>query len=557
MRKNIFKIIAMGALATIMTATTVGCNGGGIGGKPVVDENGGDPNDTRTAMYISMFEGGYGRAWLDRIVNEYNAAHPENSYKISVLASKDEFETLQSRVLSGTLGCDMFITNLWIHKLISAGAVEDISSVWTSDPDNNGSTIESIMYNATDYKAAYGDGKGGLYALPLQESLQGFVYDHDLFLTYRLLFNEDGNFITSSTETLSKGKDGVAGTYDDGHPETEAQWKLMCDKAKAMFGYAITYSGKFQVYLNNLFYQIYAQVDGVDAFSMNYDFDGVYDFDGDGPEAATTIDMTNGYLLPNMRGSKKALEFLDTYTAAKDATLGVTANYIDPRAGNLGYSHTDAQNDYLIDNATGSSKKSAMIWEGDWWETEAKTTFDALVEENEDYEFRTRNYKFMTLPRFDNQVAKGNVYNIADNMYVSVVKQTDSTKRDICLDFLKWMHKDEYIQDFTVQGGGLRPFDVELTAEQKAKLSPFTQNYLEIYKDKNNNEFINFNLACNIYPQKKCEGFAAPIMASSSNYTINSYLYYKSAAQTTQDLLSYHQSRWAGGLTSYNNYINK
>ena len=79
----------------------------------------------------------------------------------------------------------------------------------------------------------------------------------------------------------------------------------------------------------------------------------------------------------------------------------------------------------------------------------------------------------------------------------------------------------------------------------------------EIYKDKTNNEFINFNLACNIYPQKKCEGFAAPIMASSSNYTINSYLYYKSAAQTTQDLLSYHQSRWAGGLTSYNNYINK
>ncbi len=556
MRKNIFKTIAMGALATIMTASTVACGGGGIGGTPVVNEGGGDPNDTRTAMYISMFEGGYGRAWLDKIVNEYNAAHPENSYKIAVLASKDEFETISSRVLSGTLGCDMFITGLWIHKLISAGAVEDISSVWTSDPDNNGSTIESIMYNVDDYKAAYGDGKGGLYALPLQESLQGFVYDHDLFLTYCLLYNEQGNFISSPTETLSKGKDGVAGTYDDGHPITEKQWKDMCDKAKTMFGYSITYSGKFQVYLNNLFYQIYAQVDGVDAFSMNYDFDGVYDFgDGKGP---TTIDMTNGYLLPNMRGSKKALEFMDTYTAAKDATLGVTANYIDPRAGNLGYSHTDAQNDYLIDNATGEAKKSAMLWEGDWWENEAKTTFDTLAREaNEDYAFRTRNYKFMTLPKFDNQVAQGNVYNIADNMYISVVKQTDSTKKAICLDFLQWMLKDEYIQDFTVQSGGLRPFNVELTADQKEKLSPFTKNYLEIYKDKTNNEFINFNLACNIYPQKKCEGFAAPIMASSSNYVINSYLYYKSAAETTQDLLKYHQSRWSGGLVSYNNYINK
>lgn len=218
MRKNIFKIIAMGALATIMTATTVGCNGGGIGGKPIVDENGGAPNDTRTAMYISMFEGEYGRAWLDRIVNEYNAAHPENSYKISVLASKDEFETLQSRVLSGTLGCDMFITNLWIHKLISAGAVEDISSVWTSDPDNNGSTIESIMYNATDYKAAYGDGKGGLYALPLQESLQGFVYDHDLFLTYLWATtgtDEDGVLTTAERNAYNNYREAVLAAWQE------------------------------------------------------------------------------------------------------------------------------------------------------------------------------------------------------------------------------------------------------------------------------------------------------------------------------------------------------
>ncbi len=545
----------MGALATIMTASTVACGSGGLGAKPVVD-GGGDPNDTRPAIYISVFEGGYGRAWLDKAVNEYNTAHPDNAYKVVVQASKDEFNTIQSRLQSGTLGCEMFFTNLWIHKLISSGFVEDISSVWTSDPDNNGSTIESIMYNVDDYKAAYGDGKGGLYALPLQESLSGFVYDHDVFLKYCLLFNEQGNFISSATETLSKGKDGVAGTYDDGHPQTEKQWKAMCDRAKQRMGYAITYSGKFQVYLNNLFYQIYAQVDGVDAFSMNYDFDGVYDFgDGNGP---TTIDMTNGYLLPNMRGSKKALEFMDTYTAAKDASLGVTANYIDPRAGNLGYSHTDAQRHYLLDNASNATKKSAMLWEGDWWENESKVRFDALANEEgyTDYAFRTRNYKFMTLPKFDNQVASGNVWNISDNMYVSVVKQSDATKKNICFDFLKWMYKDEYIQNFTVASGGLMPYNVDLTTEQEAQLSPFTKNYLEIYKDKTNNEFINYNLACNIYAQRKCEGFAAPNMID-GNYVVNDILYYRSAAKTTELLAAYHQQRWSGGLTSYNNFISR
>ncbi len=546
-----FKLFAIAVLAFIMLFTAVACDG--LGGRPVGgddDDSGADPNDKRPSMFISVFNGGYGRKWLDKIVNEYNQSHPENKYKIVVNANKDEFNSILNKLASGTFNNDMFITNLYAYKLIDNKYVEDISAIWDYDPDNNGSTLRQTMYSAETYAQAFGDGEGGLYALPINESLQGFVYDHDVFLKYGLLYNEDGDFTTSASD-LSKGKDGIAGTYDDGHPQTEAQWLDMCEKAKNMLGYAITYSGKFQVYLNQLFYQVFAQVDGVEAFEMNYDFQGTYDF-GDGP---VTITHDNGYLLADMRGKAKALQFLDTYTAAKDTAKFTANKYTDPRSGALGYSHTDAQNDYLIDNADGASRRSAMLWEGDWWENEAKTTFNALAEEDSAYAFRTRNYKFMTLPLFDNQVAEGNVWNIADNMYICVKKQTDSEKKDICMDFLKFFFQDKYIQNYTVETGGLMPYDVALTAEQEAQLSPFAKNMREIYFDRTHNEFINVNLATNIYDERKSDAFPSFNMVP-GDYVVNNILYYRSAATALQEMTDYFKKDWQSRLTAYQQYLN-
>ncbi len=551
MRKNIFKTIAMGALATIMAASTVACGerGGTLnGGENPYD----DKNDTRPAMFVQVFEGGYGRTWLDKAIYEFNKANPDNKYKLKTLPNKKEFNEISSMLQAGTADYDIFFTNLYVYKLINLGLLEDISSVWASDPDNNGSTIESIMYNAEDYKKAYGDGKGGLYALPLNEGIQNFIYDHDIFLKYGLLFNEAGEFITSPTETLSKGKDGKAGTYDDGHPITEQQWEDMCIKAKQMLGYAVTYSGAFEVYLNNLYYQVYAQVDGVEAFEMNYNFTGTYDF-GDG-NGETTITVDNGYLLHNMRGKKKSLEFMDTYVASKDASKGKN-EYVHPLAGTGGYSQTDAQDNYLLWQAQNDAKKAAMLYDGDWWENEAKGMFNELATNGyPEYAFRTRNYKFMTLPVFEGQKAKGNVYNIAENMYVAVKKQTDAEKKAICLDFLKFMYKDEYIQNYTVESGGLMPYDVELTAEQKAKLSPFTKNFLEIYRDKENNEFINVNLATNIYDEKKSDVFPAFNMIT-GNYVVNNILYTRSAEEAYAEMGTYFSKDWSTRLANWQAYL--
>lgn len=550
MKKNLTKFLAM-TLCILMSIVCVSCSGGG--GTRVI-EPGTDPTDKRPSMYVSVFNGGYGRAWLDTIVNDFNKEYPDNKYKVVVRANKDEFASIKSGIMSGTFTPDMFFSNLYIHQLISGGYLENISDVWTSDPDGDGSTIESLMYNSDTYKQAYGDGKGGLYALPLQESLRSFVYDHDLFLEYKLLFNEKGDFISSKDEKLSKGKDGVEGTYDDGQPITEAQWEAMCTKAKTVYGNIFTYTGKFSVYLNDLYYMLFAQYDGVDAFNLNRTFDGSYTFAGD--SEPTTINLNNAYTLVEQAGRKMALEWLDKWLAVKDAALGITNPWINPKSGNLSYSHTDAQNDYLISAAQNKANKSAMLIEGDYWENEAKTTFNALAEDAyDDYAFRTRNYRYMTLPIFKGQKAKGNVYSIADNMYISVVKQTDSNKKQICHDFVKYMYKDKYIQNFTVESGGVMPYNVELTESQKTKLSPFTKNFLDLYKDKENNEFINYNLNSNISPIAKSGAFPS-ITAFGDGYVIMNGLYTKSATEMLDAMRTLNaQEKWGDCVISYNKYL--
>lgn len=532
-----------------------------------------EDDDKRPSIYISLFNGGYGREWLDTIVNDYNAEKQENKYKITIRASKDEFNTILSNLQSGTAIYDMFLTNSYVYKMIDANLLEDISDVWDSTPAGSDETIRGMMTGAEDYAIAYSDGKGGLYALPIQESVRGFVYDHELFLQYGLLYNDAGQFISSPTEKLSDGKDCKSGTYDDGQPETEAQWEAMARKAYQTLGYAFIYSGKFSNYLNDIYEMIAAQYDGVDAYMLNYTYDGQYDFDNDGvlgedenhdnddvTEEDETITIENGYRVAEMRGKLKALEFMDKYLACKDADLGITNPYTDPRAGNLSYSHTDAQTDFISKTAKNEKTKIGMLVEGDWWENESKMVFDDLKNElgYDDYAFRTHEYRFMTLPYFDGQKEEGSVYTIADNMYIGLKKQTDPEKEAICKDFMTYMFQPKYIQNFTVATGGVMPYDVELTEEQEAQLSPFSKNFLELYHDPAN-KFINPQLYQNKYTAIRA-GLPLPTeteIGPDSYYIVMSGLYYYSAQEYYDGLLTRRtkDNAWQTYVDLYNNYI--
>lgn len=538
----------MKRVSAIILASSALLGMAACGGKLKEEEG----DDKRPSIYVSVFNGGYGREYIDTIVSDYNKEHPENKYKIAVRSSKDEFTTVLSSLQAGTASYDMFYTNSHAYKLINARLLEDITDVWNSKPDGSDRTIAEMMIGKEDYQKAYSDKAGNLYAVPLQESIRGFVYDHEMFVKYGLLFNEAGSFITSPTETLSKGKDGILGTYDDGHPITEAQWAAMVNKATAAFGYAFNYTGKFSSYLNDVYEMISAQYDGVDKYMMNWTFDGTYDFgDGRGPQ---TITLDNGYEVVKMKGNQKALEFMDTYLACKDTKLGITNKYTYPSASANSYSHTDAQNDFISFTAQNKKTKIAMLIEGDWWENESKTMFNALeAEKITDYAYRTHDYRFMTLPYFEGQAENVNVYAIAENMYMGLKKQTDEEKKAICKDFMVYSYQPKYIQNFTVVSGGVMPYDVELTTEQKAQLSPFVNNFLSIYRDHEHNKFINTMLYNNMYDTGR--GGLVTRSSNGEHYVVINGLYYYSASDYMTKLTNNTSKTWASKLEAYNTYL--
>ncbi len=504
--------------------------------------------DKRPTIYISAFNGGYGIDWLNKMVSDYNAERTENAYQIAVRDSKDEFSTISGYIKSNTAVFDMFFSNANVYQLFEGGFLEPLTDVFDSKPDGSEKSIREMLTN-TDYIKAYTGRDGELYAIPYQESLKSFVYDHDVFLQYGLLFNESGNFITSPTETLSKGKDGVARTYDDGHPITEEQWEAMVVKANQLLGTAFNYSGKFASYTNDLFFAILAQYDGVDAFQTHYTYNGEYEF----TDGKKTITMEKGYLLAEAPGKLKAYKFMEKYISCKDSKLGIKTPYINSKAGTLSYSHTDAQNDYILSNAQGKANKIAMLYEGDWWENEAKTTFKALeAEQYTDYTFKTRNYKFMTLPLFEGQKEKGCVYPIGESFYVALKKQTDETKKAICKDFIKYLYQPKYIQNYAVTCGGVMPYDVQLTAEQEATLSPFAKNLREIYYDKNN-KFISVQIQTNSSDAFK-SGCPSPT-SNGSDYVVVNGLYYYSSEDYVAKQKEYYTENWSSFVAAYNNYI--
>lgn len=538
------KIFAL-AMATLMVGSSLAA----CGGTQVQDD------DKRQSVFINVFNGGYGREWLDDIVADYNAANRSDKYKVVVRSAKDEFNTILTALQSDTAPYDMFYSNSNIYKMIDGKLLEPITDVWDSKPDGSDRTIRQMMIGAEDYAKGYADSKGAIYALPLQESVRSFAYDHDLFLQYGLLFNEQGAFISSPTETLSKGKDGVAGTYDDGHPITEAQWDLMVKKATQLLGYAIGYTGKFISYFNDFFYAISAQYDGVDKFMIQYTLDGTYDFDGDGTEE-TTIDLDNGYRYAEFRGQAKAAQWMDTYLATKDATLGIVNPYVNPKSSGLSYSHTDAQTDFIVDTAKNKAKKTAMLAEGDWWENESKPIFDDLAAAKYDnYKYRTHNFKFMTMPLFEGQKEKGSVYAIAENQYLALKKQSDPEKAAFCKDFMTYAYQPKYIQNFTVKSGGVMPYDVDLTPEQEAGLSPFVKSFRELYYDRVNNKFVNAQLYDNMYLTTRSGlTFGA---GNSEGWTTLSVLYTMNAEQFTADRIASIANNWANQKAKYLDYAAK
>lgn len=547
--KNLKKLlIATMCLSTLMA-------GAGCGGTEVVDP---DDNDNRPSVFIKGFNGGYGLEWLQTMAKDFNKENPDSPYKVVVIDAKDTFETVYSEVVTNVNSYDMFMSNDKIYQLIDRNLLEDVSDVWKATPAGASESVEQMLANEDLYSQAFGRGESR-YAIPWQESIRTLVYDHDLFMQYGFLFKEGSTkdnyqFVTSKTDKLSVGKDGVAGTYDDGHPETEAQWAAMYQKIMTSGLYGVVYTGENSWYTNDLYYMIMGQYDGAEAYTLNYTMEGGYDFNGNETIDADETMPENGYKLIQMGGAEKAINFMDEYFGVKE---GETNKKVFPDSTYLSYSHKDAQADFVYNTVKGAQKRAAFLVDGDWWENEAKQVFNAITAENyEGYDFRQHDYRFMTLPIFEGQKSQGNTYVLGDSMYIAVAARSSSDKKAVCKEFLKFSLQPKYIRNFTVESGGVMPYDVEFETGDYEKMSPFTKNFLSLYHDPNNTIIRTTVLSVATDWKKSGSGHSLTSTGEGDWVILNS-LYKNTAANVYTAIKNMHVNNWSTYVAGYNNYKNK
>lgn len=491
--KKLISCISLGLAALSLAA----CGGG-----TVVQQF--DPN--KTTIKVNVFNGGMGTEWMTDLIAQFNAANTE--FEIVALPKKMTATEIVEDLQDGDPYADVYFgTGVNYQVGIYRDFFEDLSDLLEVEPDGAGTG--KIKDKMVDYDAwmkmasKYGQ---GMYVFPNADTVYGMVFDYKLFvengwLSYAttadeaaitaqgITYTKQGAILKFQSSTsavnykagdilLTAGKDGKFGTYDDGQPTTIAEFDEMLntiaygDKQAKTFLYTPAYSN----YLNDMQSALYAQYIGAENFEL------LFDFDSEGKEVAMhdgsqkVITVNNGYDIYKSEAVYQSLAFIKKY---------MTASTVDPSTKlESSYSHTDAQNDYLL----GYKKEtgfSAILCEGNWWENEAKTMFDNIAKEDASRAYGQREYRMFVYPTMEGQATAANksVIGAGDVQGVVVAKQKDAKKLEKIKEFLVLSAKEANLKKFTQYTGCTKLFEYDLTEAEKSALTPFARNCWEMRAD--------------------------------------------------------------------------
>lgn len=506
---KIYRRIGATALAATTLGSMVAC------GPQVVQSSN---VEGKTKIYISLSSGGHGTDYFDKLIEDFMAKNPEydKEYYIDYVF-ENKHKTLVEEELKKSPGeKQMYIMNQnAIVSLAYQGLLEDVSDVATMKVDSHDKTIAEKMYRYDEWKDIYSVYGEGLYALPYADSIMGFVYDHQMFLDNKwynfagagdktaltqqgITYREDGDklyFVSSTSATnykendriLSAGKDGKYGTYDDGQPITEAEFDALVKKISLTTKTFIS-SGQIGSYAMFAVAAIFAQYAGIDNFEsyFTYDSNGRPISFTDGTEEPLTLE--NGYKSTSMTDLYKAYEWLEKYFDTRESSK---IAYNHRAVSDSTVNHTDTQSLFLTGYMnTTSNPQSAMLLEGAWWEYEARRTFQELGKLDASRGYGAREYRYMLLPNLDGQKNTKSVMATCECGSMFLPKDSNKERLAVTKAFLAYMASDEAVKTFTTITGCPMPYDVEFTAQEQAKLTPFTRNMMELYYDSENVDIV-------------------------------------------------------------------
>ena len=463
----------------------------------------------KTNIYVANFDGGLGKVWLQNAIKRFESQNAEVSYetdKKGVHVIIDD--SLDKEQVKGTSLIDIIADNrahlffteqVYYKEFVREGLIADITDV-VKKTNTDGKTIESKLTREQRDYLNYG---GKYYMVPFYAGFTGIMYDIDLFVAENLYFGADEDsideegFIVNKRATKANGPDGVAGTPDDGLPATYDEFFKLCTRMIEKDIIPFIWSGEYMdPYTKEFLVALQADYEGLDQMMLNYTLNGratdiVTDIVGNGLDAQLTteeVDITtdNGYRILQQAGKYYALAFFE-----KMLTMTVSGKKLySSKSVNTSYSHTDAQDEFLLSRPEG--KPIAMLLDGVWWENEASdsnTFADAAEIYGNQYSREQRNLGVMYLPKANNDKFGANT--VVDSKFSAAFINAaikNASEKKAAEDFLAFCYTDDSLVKFTQTTNVCMSLEYELTDSDLEKLSPFGRNAY-IYRKNANKVF--------------------------------------------------------------------
>lgn len=518
--KKMFKRAAALALTAAMTVSTLcltGCDNGGNGGAAQVDQ-------TKTQLFVGILDAGMGDVWANQLKTRFEEAYADYQgvdgkvgVQVIIDKQKEPFRgTTLINNISGNRQDVYFTEQIYYDQWVRKDLMLDITDVAEGSLSKFGEdiTIEDKMYDA-DKEYLKRDGK--YYALPFYSGFQAISYDVDLFDTNGLYFDDNGEFIGTTTDAngmptpdlsqKSAGQDGVKGTMDDGLPITYEQFFKLCDEMKSMNITPIHWAGGYQNYVTQLMQQLYVDYEGAEQTALNFapDSGEITHYIAD--ESCIGENWEDVKITTAAASEENINKQAGRYYALKFCETLVKNNYSGALSFSPSESFLTAQETFLYSSRlAGSAGKTpvGMFIDGTWWYNEASSIFADMSDTYPDSGAKDRRIGIMPVPKPTADCVGKNTLLILNDTLVFVNKAIDESKIELAKDFIRFATTDVSLREFTMATNLMRTYKYELTEEELASMPYFGQSYYEYLQNSElvypraNNEYYFTNVVENL-----------------------------------------------------------
>lgn len=369
MKQNTTKRVVALVLGSLMAVSMAGCGGSG-------DSSSG--SSASTTLQISVFDGGYGIAWINELADWYTE---ETGVQVRVTPSYDN-STPRTEIRSGATKTDLYFYEDFYFNYVGQGSVSvdgktydsyyaDITDVWNGNAHGENVTIKSKMDNmAGDWFEC--DQK--YYAIPWATAMTGLMYNSSIL---------------------------VENNWDV--PVTTDEFLALCEKIKTMdlknsYNKSVAaIATSFDVqYEKSTFVTMFAQYNGLEGWNNFWN-----GYDTEGNRYSVSIMLNEGIL--------EALKVMETLVAKDNGYVHGSA-YSD--------SFTEAQFRFL-------EKEAVFMFNGDWLVSEMMENY--TLDEVADV-------RMSNIPVISSIVQTLEDSSMTDATLASIIRQIDNgaTSSELC-----------------------------------------------------------------------------------------------------------------------------